>query len=201
MPVRDRWGTDPARNEREDPPVVPAGRRGVAPRRCTLTWGLCAEAALSTMRSWTGPRDAEVTGMALKKRATPKRWRSKEAKAIVVAVQRAGGQVERTASGHLKVIGPAGSAIVASAPQQRPRRWAGRPQHLGDDQEQDRAADMNARPGVAYRSSSSLSFWRLAATASRTRGTATRPSRRPGPRSSSSTEFVIRVPSGMASRA
>jgi hypothetical protein len=31
-------------------------------------------------------------------------------------MQRAGGQVERTASGHLKVIGPAGSAIVASAP-------------------------------------------------------------------------------------
>jgi hypothetical protein len=28
----------------------------------------------------------------------------------------AGGQVERTASGHLRVIGPAGSAIVASAP-------------------------------------------------------------------------------------
>ena len=52
-----------------------------------------------------------------------------------------------------------------------------------------------------YRSRSSLSFRRLAATASRTRGTATRPSRRPGPRSSSSTEFVIRVPSGMASRA
>src|SRR5688572_8706421 len=55
-------------------------------------------------------------GMALKKQATPKRWRSKEAKEIVAAVQRAGGQVERTASGHLKVIGPAGSAIVASAP-------------------------------------------------------------------------------------
>jgi hypothetical protein len=34
----------------------------------------------------------------------------------VAAVQRAGGQVERTASGHLKVIGPTGSAIVASAP-------------------------------------------------------------------------------------
>jgi hypothetical protein len=66
MPMRDRWGTDPARTEREDPP--------------------------------------------------PRRWRSKEAKAIVVAGQRAGGQVERTASGHLKVIGPAGSAIVASAP-------------------------------------------------------------------------------------
>jgi hypothetical protein len=46
--------------------------------------------------------------MALKKQATPKRWRSKEAKQIVAAVQRAGGRVERTASGHLKVIGPAG---------------------------------------------------------------------------------------------
>jgi hypothetical protein len=54
--------------------------------------------------------------MALKKQAAPKRWRSKEAKEIVAAVQRAGGQVERTAGGHLKVIGPAGSAIVASAP-------------------------------------------------------------------------------------
>jgi hypothetical protein len=54
--------------------------------------------------------------MALKKQATPKRWRSKEAKEIVVAVQPAGGQVERTTSGHLKVIGPAGWAIVASAP-------------------------------------------------------------------------------------
>ena len=54
--------------------------------------------------------------MALKKRTTPKRWRSKEAREIAAAVQRAGGQVERTASGHLKVIGPSGSAIVASAP-------------------------------------------------------------------------------------
>ena len=54
--------------------------------------------------------------MALKKQATPKRWRSKEAKEIVAVVQRAGGQVERTASGHLKVTGPAGTAIVASAP-------------------------------------------------------------------------------------
>jgi hypothetical protein len=40
----------------------------------------------------------------------------KEAKEIVAAVQRAGGQVERSASGHLKVIGPAGVAVVASAP-------------------------------------------------------------------------------------
>jgi hypothetical protein len=54
--------------------------------------------------------------VALKKQATPRRWRSKEAKEIVAAVQRAGGQVERTASGHLKVIGPSGSAVVASAP-------------------------------------------------------------------------------------
>jgi hypothetical protein len=65
--------------------------------------------------------------MALKKQPTPKRWRSKEAKEIVAAVHRAGGQVERTASGHLKVIGPAGSAIVASAP--NPGRTGGRAVH------------------------------------------------------------------------
>jgi hypothetical protein len=58
------------------------------------------------------------SGMALKKQPAPKRWRSKEAKQIVAAARRAGGQVERTGSGHpnFKVIGPAGSAIVASAP-------------------------------------------------------------------------------------
>ena len=89
---------------------------GAAPRRCTLAWGLRAARALSTMRSSTCPRMLRSSGMALKKQASPKRWRSKKAKAIVAAVQRAGGQVERTASGHLKVIGPAGSAIVASAP-------------------------------------------------------------------------------------
>jgi hypothetical protein len=54
--------------------------------------------------------------MAVKKQATPKRWRSKQAKQIAAAVQRAGGQVERTASGHLKVTGPTGSAVIASAP-------------------------------------------------------------------------------------
>jgi hypothetical protein len=54
--------------------------------------------------------------MALKKQADPKRWPSKEAKEIFAAVHRAGGQVERTARGHLKVIGPAGSPIVASTP-------------------------------------------------------------------------------------
>jgi hypothetical protein len=57
-----------------------------------------------------------VTWYGAEEPATPKRWRSKEAKAIVAAVQRVGGQVERSASGHLKVIGPAGSAVVASAP-------------------------------------------------------------------------------------
>ena len=67
--------------------------------------------------------------MALKKQVTPKRWRSKQAKQIVAAVQRAGGQVERTASGHLKVIGPAGSAIVASAP--NTGRTGGRAIHTG----------------------------------------------------------------------
>jgi len=81
--------------------------------------------------------------MALKKQATPKRWRSKEAKEIVAAVQRAGGQVERTASGHLKVIGPTGSAIVASAPNAGRAGWAGGPQHPGHDQEQDRVTDVN----------------------------------------------------------
>jgi hypothetical protein len=57
-----------------------------------------------------------ITRHGLEEASDPKRWRSKEAKQIVAAVQRAGGQVERTASGHLKVIGPTGSAIVASAP-------------------------------------------------------------------------------------
>src|SRR5512132_1255509 len=79
--------------------------------------GLRAEGALSRMGIVRSVLETlRSPGMALKKQATPKRWRSKEAKEIVAAVQRAGGQVERTASGHLKVIGPAGSAIVASAP-------------------------------------------------------------------------------------
>jgi hypothetical protein len=81
-----------------------------------LAWALRAEGALSRMRSWTGPRDVEVSRYGAEEQPTLKRWRSKEAKEIVAAVQRAGGQVERTASGHLKVFGPAGSAVVASAP-------------------------------------------------------------------------------------
>jgi hypothetical protein len=82
--------------------------------------GACARRdRLSTMMRGMGmSSDAEdqLPWRALKKQRTPKRWRSKEAKEVVAAVQRAGGQVERTASGHLKVIGPTGSAIVASAP-------------------------------------------------------------------------------------
>src|SRR5512132_3684766 len=107
---------DPARTEREDPPLGPrsdgcrtAARRGglgLASEGCAVHDEVMGR-VLAMLRS---------SGMALKKQATPKRWRSKEAKQIVAAVQRAGGQVERTASGHLKVIGPAGSAIVASAP-------------------------------------------------------------------------------------
>ncbi len=54
--------------------------------------------------------------MALKKQSTPKRWRSREARDIAKAVEDAGGTVERTGKGHLKVTGPEGTAIVASAP-------------------------------------------------------------------------------------
>jgi cold shock CspA family protein len=54
--------------------------------------------------------------MALKKQSTPKRWRSREAREIARAVELAGGTVERTANGHLKVTGPEGVAVVASAP-------------------------------------------------------------------------------------
>jgi hypothetical protein len=80
--------------------------------------GACgAQGALSTIGTVGNVLGMlRFASMALKKQATPKRWRSKEAKEIVAAVQQAGGQVERTASGHLKVIGPAGSAVVASAP-------------------------------------------------------------------------------------
>lgn len=46
----------------------------------------------------------------------PKRWRTKEAAAIARAVQAAGGTVELTGKGHLKITGPAGLAIVGSDP-------------------------------------------------------------------------------------
>jgi hypothetical protein len=85
--------------------------------------------------------------MALKNHATPKRWRSKEAKEIVAAVQRAGGQVERTASGHLKVISARRFRHRRLSSQHGPRRWARRPQHPGDDQKQDRAGGVKRSGG------------------------------------------------------
>jgi hypothetical protein len=54
--------------------------------------------------------------MAKKKPGTPKRWRTKEAREVVSAVKAAGGQVELTSDGHLRITGPDGEAIVASAP-------------------------------------------------------------------------------------
>jgi cold shock CspA family protein len=50
------------------------------------------------------------------KKGPLKRWRSKEAREIASVVERAGGTVELTGKGHLRVAGPAGIAIVASAP-------------------------------------------------------------------------------------
>jgi hypothetical protein len=43
-----------------------------------------------------------------------KRWQSKEAAAIARAAEQAGGLVERTRNGHMKVTGPAGVAFVAT---------------------------------------------------------------------------------------
>jgi hypothetical protein len=88
------------------------------------------------------------SGMALKKQATLKRWRSKEAKEIVAAVQRASGQVERTASGHegYRVSRFCHRRLSA---QYRPRRSSRYPQHSGHDQEQDRAGGV-ARPGPDF---------------------------------------------------
>jgi hypothetical protein len=54
--------------------------------------------------------------MALRKKATPKRWRSKEAKEIAVAVQRASEQVERTAGWVCKGDRAGRVRDVASAP-------------------------------------------------------------------------------------
>lgn len=54
--------------------------------------------------------------MATNRRGSTGRGRSKEARDIERAVIRAGGTVERTAQGHLKITGPLGIAIVASDP-------------------------------------------------------------------------------------
>jgi hypothetical protein len=81
--------------------------------------------------------------MALRKQPTPKPWRSKEAKQIVAAVQRAGGQGgahrQRPSEGHR--ADRFGHRRLS--PQHRPHRWAGRPQHPGHDQEQDQTPGLN----------------------------------------------------------
>lgn len=43
-----------------------------------------------------------------------KRWQSKEAAEIARAAERAGGIVERTRRGHMKITGPGGTAFVAT---------------------------------------------------------------------------------------
>jgi hypothetical protein len=40
-------------------------------------------------------------------------WRSKAARDLAAAVRRAGGTVERTGKGRLRITGPAGTAVVA----------------------------------------------------------------------------------------
>ena len=58
----DRWcacATAVARTEREDPPAAPAVRRFCS-AALHADLGLRAEAALFTMRSCTGPGEAEV---------------------------------------------------------------------------------------------------------------------------------------------
>ena len=46
----------------------------------------------------------------------PRRWRSKAAREIAAAVEQADGTIELTGKGHLRITGPAGTAVVASAP-------------------------------------------------------------------------------------
>lgn len=45
-----------------------------------------------------------------------KKQRTKEGKEVVKRVEAAGGAVERTGKGHLKIIGPKGVAFVGSDP-------------------------------------------------------------------------------------
>lgn len=51
-----------------------------------------------------------------KKSSNLGRGRSKEARQILKAVEAAGGTIERTGQGHLKIKGPKGVAFVASDP-------------------------------------------------------------------------------------
>jgi hypothetical protein len=50
--------------------------------------------------------------MTLKKQARPKRWRDKASRELARAIRAAGGDVERTSRGHMRVTGPAGSIVV-----------------------------------------------------------------------------------------
>jgi hypothetical protein len=68
------------------------------------------------MRSWTGLRDAQVIWYGAEETSNPETLAVQGSQGDRRRRAAAGGQVERTTSGHLKVIGPAGSAIVASAP-------------------------------------------------------------------------------------
>jgi hypothetical protein len=52
----------------------------------------------------------------MRRRGSPGRGRTKEARELARAVAAAGGVVERTGKGHLKITGPSGTAIVASDP-------------------------------------------------------------------------------------
>lgn len=56
--------------------------------------------------------------MGTRKRGDGGRWPSKEARQIAKAVEAAGGTVERTGQGHMKIIASDGrTAIVASRPE------------------------------------------------------------------------------------
>jgi hypothetical protein len=52
----------------------------------------------------------------MKRRGSGGTWRSKEAREIARAVERAGGTVTRTGQGHMKVTGPRGVAFIPSDP-------------------------------------------------------------------------------------
>jgi hypothetical protein len=110
MPVLDRWSTT-----RRGPSAKTQQLSHCTTLPSMVQFGLRAGEALSTMGPWTG---LGIGGHwdGAEEASNPQTLAIQADKEIVAAVKRAGGQVERTASGHLKVIGPAGSAIVASAP-------------------------------------------------------------------------------------
>jgi hypothetical protein len=72
-----------------------AAKDAELPGRGATVNRLRAGCALSTIGRGVSPDPGRSPCMALKKQATGKRWRSKEAKEIVAAVQRAGGQAGR----------------------------------------------------------------------------------------------------------